>query len=100
MASRRVSIQGTASGALNLVRRAVEESGLTVQDFEEIRGGFSCTTGAGITSWGSKIAVVVEEVQASATTVTISVLPRAQLIDWGRSAGELTSIINALNRLI
>jgi hypothetical protein len=101
MPSRSVSVPRPATEAVQLVRRAIEEAGLEARNFEERSGGgFACVTRAGLTSWGSRVTVSVKGSTDSTTDVSISVGPLAQLIDWGRSAGELSSILTALDRLL
>lgn len=99
MASRQVTINGSPTETVALVRKAVTSSGIGARDFEGTQSGFTCATGASLASWGSHVKVDAIKSSGGSTTINISVKARAQLIDWGKSGGELDSILKALSKL-
>jgi len=95
MASKKVRIESTRDGALTKIKSIVEKKGWTIRDFKPAEGLLVAKTKPSILSWGEDIVIRVKA-SGEGSTVEIESTPSAQVIDWGRSAGNVASLASEI----
>lgn len=97
MPSESVTIAMPLHDALAVAHAALQQCG--VSNIRANGDSIVGTTAANILSWGSSVSVTVVSVGNGQSKVTVSAGPRAQLVDWGRGAGEVRQVIAKINEL-
>jgi hypothetical protein len=95
MASKKVRINSPRDQAINEIRSAVEKKGWTISEFKASEGLILAKTKPSIWSWGEDVVIRVKAL-ADGSMVEIESTPSAQILDWGRSEGNVASLASEI----
>lgn len=78
--------------------KAINKCGWNVVSYDENDGSIIGRTGTSILSWGEEVSIKISEKENGAMVEVVSE-PIAQVIDWGKSEGNIRAFYDWLERL-